>query len=66
MTIPVENWKHKILQKSREKDNQESDIESLKIIAINLFGQGITITQVAIITGLSVSEIEELKNKVTN
>ena len=41
-------------------------IEALKVVAMNLFGQGMAIAQIAVVTGLSVSDVERLKNKSTN
>jgi predicted transposase/invertase (TIGR01784 family) len=45
----------------KQEGRQEGKLEALKTIAIKLFSQGMTIPQVANITGLSVWDVEQLK-----
>ena len=78
MTTLAEYWKQEGEQKGlqeglqdgieigTEKGRLEGKTEALKTVAMNLFGQGMTITQITAITGLPVKDIEQLKNKSTN
>jgi predicted transposase/invertase (TIGR01784 family) len=47
----------------KAEGKQEGKAEALKAVAMKLFSQGMTIHQVATVTGLSVWDIEELKSK---
>ena len=69
MTI-AEQYRQEGYQKGQldgiEKSMEKGRIEALKTVAINLFGQGINIEEIAKVTGLSVAEIEQLKSQVVN
>jgi predicted transposase/invertase (TIGR01784 family) len=54
------------IEKGIEKGKLEGKNEALKTVAMSLFGQGMTIKQIASITGLSVNETEQLKNESTS
>jgi len=47
----------------REKGKIEGKLEAFKTVALKLFGQGMSFAQVSEITGLSIGEVEQLKNK---
>jgi len=49
------------IEKGKLEGRQEGEQEALKAVAIKLFSQGMTIPQVANITGLSVWDVEQLK-----
>jgi conserved hypothetical protein (putative transposase or invertase) len=50
-------------QEGEQKGKQEGKLEALNTVAMKLFSQGMTISQVATVTGLSVWDIEQLKSK---
>lgn len=54
------------IEKGIEKGKLEGKAEALKTFALNLFGQGMTIAQIAKLTGLSVWDVEQLKTKTSN
>lgn len=53
-------------QEGLHKGLYEGEQKALKTVAMNLFGQGMTIKQVALVTGLSVSELNKLKAEKSN
>jgi len=69
MTL-AEQWKQEGEQRGLQKGLQEGiekgKAEAQKSFAMKLFGQGMTITQIASLTGLTVREIEQLKNNSTH
>jgi predicted transposase/invertase (TIGR01784 family) len=70
MTTLAEHWKQEGLQKGMEigaeKGKLEGKAEAFKTVTMNLFGQGMSVAQIAAITGLSTQDVEQLKNKSTN
>ena len=54
------------LQKGEQKGKLEGKLEASRAIAMKLFGQGMSIDQIALITGLSIQEIEEIKNSTAH
>jgi len=69
MTL-AEQWKQEGRQEGEQsglqKGMEKGKAEALKSVAMKLFGQGMTITQIASLTGLSVREIEQLKSSSTH
>ena len=53
-------------QEGIEKGIEKGRIETLKMVAINLFSQGISIEEITKATGFSVAEMEQLKSQFGN
>lgn len=62
----AEQFKQEGRQEGWQGGKQEGKLEALKTVAISLFNQGMPVAQVATVTGLSVQDIEKLKNKSAN
>lgn len=54
------------LQQGKLEGLQEGKLEASKAIAMNLFNQGMTIPQIATITGLPVLDVEQLKSTLSH
>jgi len=64
--IIAEQFRQDSLQEGMEKGRAEGKTEALKTVAVNLFNQGTAIDKIAVLTGLSVRELEQLNNKTIN
>ena len=65
MTL-AEQFKQEGRQEGWQDGKQEGKLEALKTVAMSLFSRGMPVAQIAAITGLSVQDIEQLKNKAAN
>ncbi len=70
MTTLAEHWKQEGIElgieKGIEKGKLEGKLEALKLVAMNLFGQGLTVEQISSATGLPIKEVTSLKNSSTH
>lgn len=64
--ILAEQFRQEGRQEGWQDVKQEGKLEALKTVAISLFSQGMPVAQIAAVTGLSVQDIEKLKNKSAN
>ncbi len=65
MTL-AERLRHEGRKDGLQEGIGKGKLEALKAVAMSLYSQGMPVAQIAAVTGLSVQDIEQLKNKSAN